>query len=103
MFLHKACTQARGLAKQDGAGRSAQRRFMFVAYNLRRLINIIEKNVLKKFFQELDFLFFGKTDFENQNKVIRLTPLSGACHKNANTLRLGGASRSAHFNKASGL
>jgi hypothetical protein len=32
--------------------------FMFVAYNLRRLMNIIDKNLLTKFLQELAFSFF---------------------------------------------
>ena len=31
--------------------------FMFIAYNLRRLMNIIDKNLLTKFLQELDLLF----------------------------------------------
>lgn len=39
---------------------SADVGLMFVAYNLRRLINIIDKNSFKKFLQELAFLFFGK-------------------------------------------
>lgn len=36
---------------------SADVGFMFVAYNLRRIMNIIDKNVLKKFLRELGFLF----------------------------------------------
>lgn len=39
---------------------SADVGFMFIAYNLRRLINIIDKNVLSKFLQELVFSFFRK-------------------------------------------
>ena len=39
---------------------SADVGFMFTAYNLRRLINIIDKNVFIKFLQELAFLFFRK-------------------------------------------
>lgn len=39
---------------------SADVGLMFVAYNLRRLINIIDKNSFKKFLQELAFLFFEK-------------------------------------------
>lgn len=31
---------------------------MFIAYNLRRLMNIIDKNDLKKFLQELAFIFY---------------------------------------------
>jgi transposase len=39
---------------------SADAGFMFVAYNLRRLMNIIDRNRLTKFLRELVFLFFGK-------------------------------------------
>jgi len=34
---------------------------MFTAYNIRRLINILGKNKLQKFFQELALLLFRKT------------------------------------------
>jgi transposase len=37
---------------------SADVGFMFIAYNLRRLMNIIDKNLLTKFLQELAFSFF---------------------------------------------
>jgi transposase len=40
---------------------SADVGFMFVAYNLRRLMNIIDKNRLTKFLKELVTLFFPKT------------------------------------------
>jgi len=36
---------------------SADVGLMFVAFNLRRLMNIIDKNEFKKFLQELAFLF----------------------------------------------
>lgn len=36
---------------------SADVGFMFIAYNLRRLMNIIDKNLLKKYLQELAFSF----------------------------------------------
>jgi hypothetical protein len=36
---------------------SADVGFMFIAYNLRRLMNIIDKNLLTKFLKELAFLF----------------------------------------------
>src|SRR5437773_442892 len=39
---------------------SADAGFMFVAYNLRRLMNIIDRNMLTKFLQELAFSFFKK-------------------------------------------
>ena len=38
---------------------SADVGFMFIAYNLRRLMNILGKNKLQKFLKELDFLFSG--------------------------------------------
>ena len=42
---------------------SADVGFMFIAYNLRRLLNIIEKNAFKKFLQELGILFFIRKAF----------------------------------------
>ena len=39
---------------------SADVGFMFIAYNLRRIMNIIDKNRLKQFLQELVLLFFRK-------------------------------------------
>jgi len=36
---------------------------MFVAYNLRRLMNIIDKNSFQKFLKELVLLFFTETAF----------------------------------------
>ena len=36
---------------------------MFTAYNLRRLMNIIDKNVFNKFLQELVSLILKKTAF----------------------------------------
>jgi len=39
---------------------SANVGLMFVAFNLRRLMNIIDKNEFKKFLQELAFLFLTK-------------------------------------------
>lgn len=43
---------------------SADVGFMFVAYNLRRLMNIIDKNSFKKFLQELVLLFLAKTGLQ---------------------------------------
>ena len=37
---------------------SADVGFMFIAYNLRRLMNIIDKSEFKKFLQELAFIFY---------------------------------------------
>ncbi len=42
---------------------SADVGLMFTAYNLRRLINIIDKNLFKKFLRELWLVFFTKTSF----------------------------------------
>jgi len=42
---------------------SADVGFMFTALNLRRLMNIIDKNTFKKFLKELAFLFFEKTGY----------------------------------------
>jgi len=47
---------------------------MFVAYNLRRLMNIVNKNVLKRFFGEPGLLFLKKSVFSDETKVIRLIP-----------------------------
>lgn len=49
---------------------SADVGFMFVAYNLRRLMNIIDKNEFKKFLQQLVTLFFRKTDLPNPIRTI---------------------------------
>jgi hypothetical protein len=40
---------------------SADVGLMFTAFNLRRLINIIDKNLFKKFLRELASLYFGKS------------------------------------------
>ena len=40
---------------------SADVGLMFTAFNLRRLMNIIDKNVFKQFLNELASLFFAKT------------------------------------------
>ena len=37
---------------------SADVGFMFIAYNLRRLMNIIDNSTFKKFLQELAFTFY---------------------------------------------
>ena len=62
------------MTKKSKKHASADVGMMFTAYNLRRIINIVDKNVLKKFFEELAFLFFEKTIFSNENKVIRMIP-----------------------------
>ncbi len=35
--------------------------FMFIAYNLRRMLNLLDKDVFKKFLRELCYLFFEKS------------------------------------------
>jgi transposase len=49
---------------------SADVGFMFVAYNLRRLMNIIDKAALKKYLLEFFILFFQELLTIKQNKVI---------------------------------
>ena len=50
---------------------------MFIAYNLRRILNILDHDILKKFFQELAFYFlaiivFAKAlSFATSNAVFR--------------------------------
>ena len=44
---------------------------MFIAYNLRRMMNILDKNIFKKFLQELGFLFIGKLTNANENAFTR--------------------------------
>ena len=56
--------------KRAGAGVG----LIFTAFNLRRLMNIIDKNSLKMFLQELGFLFFKKSTSTIQNKAYRLIP-----------------------------
>lgn len=62
------------MTKKSKNRASADVGLMFTAFNLRRLMNIIDKNALKKFLQELGFLFFQKSTSLHQNKVIRLIP-----------------------------
>jgi transposase len=62
------------MTKKSKKRASADVGLMFTAFNLRRLMNIVDKNVFKKFLKELGFLFFEKRIAINQNKVIRLIP-----------------------------
>ena len=48
---------------------------IFTAFNLRRIMNIVQKNVIKKFLQGLVFLFSRNTLRINQIKVIELIPI----------------------------
>ena len=63
------------MTKKTKKHASADVGLMFTAYNLRRIMNIIDKNVFKKFLKELGFLFFEKITFTNENRIIRLTPI----------------------------
>lgn len=49
---------------------SADVGLMFIAYNLRRLMNIVDKNAFKKFLQELVLLFFIKTGLSKAIRTI---------------------------------
>ena len=42
---------------------------IFDAYNLKRIMNILDKNIFKKFLQELGFLFIGKLFDGNENAI----------------------------------
>lgn len=46
------------MTKKSKKHASADVGLMFTAFNLRRIINIVDKNVFKKFLKELTFLFF---------------------------------------------
>ena len=63
------------MTKKTKKHASADVGLMFTAYNLRRIMNIIDKNVFKKFLKELGLLFFEKNTFTNENRIIRLTPI----------------------------
>lgn len=52
---------------------SADVGFMLIAYNLRRIMNILDKDVFKKFLRELCFLFFEKRPFKTAIKAFRGT------------------------------
>ena len=49
---------------------SADIGLIFVAYNLRRLINCVDKNTLKKFLEKLVLFVFEKTAFQSSHKLI---------------------------------
>jgi len=46
------------ITKKGKEGASADVGLMFIAYNLRRIINILDADILKKFFQELAFFYW---------------------------------------------
>jgi len=51
---------------------------MFIAYNLLRIINILDADILKKFFQELSFFLLGifalakASRFSTPNAIFRM-------------------------------
>jgi len=47
------------MTKKGKERASADVGLMFIAYNLRRIINILDADILKKFFQELAFFLLG--------------------------------------------
>jgi len=51
------------MSKKTKRHASADVGLMFTAINLRRIMNIVDKNVFKKFLEELGFLLFEKTTF----------------------------------------
>lgn len=53
------------MTKKGKQRASADVGLMFTAYNLRRLFNIIDQNVFKKFLKELVHLFFNKSTYTN--------------------------------------
>ena len=63
------------MTKKTKKHASADVGLMFTAYNLRRIMNIVDKNVFKKFLEELGFLFFEKITSPNKNKIIRMVPI----------------------------
>ena len=46
-----------------------------IAYNLRRMMNILDKNIFKKFLKELGFLFFAKLFIANENAIVWARPI----------------------------
>ena len=63
------------MTKREQKRASADVGLMFVAYNLRRIMNILDKNIFKKFLKELGFLFFGKLIDANENGFTRAIPI----------------------------
>ncbi len=63
------------MSKRGKKSASADVGLMFVAYNLRRIMNILDKNIFKKFLKELGFLFFEKLIDANENAFTRVIPV----------------------------
>jgi hypothetical protein len=60
------------MTKKGKKRASADVGLMFVEYNLRRIINILDKNIFKKLLRELYFLFFRNIAFTNINSFSSL-------------------------------
>ena len=63
------------MTKRGRKRASADVGLMFVAYNLRRIMNILDKNIFKKFLAELGFLFFANMTCTNENAFTRAIPI----------------------------
>ena len=70
------------MTKRGKKRASADVGLMFVAYNLRRIMNILDKNIFKKFLKELGFLFFGKLIDVNENGFVMAIPILEAPKSN---------------------
>jgi len=66
------------MTKKGKERASADVGLMFMAYNLRRIKNILESYILKKFFQELSFFLLGifalakASRFSTPNAIFRM-------------------------------
>jgi len=66
------------MTKKGKERASADVGLMFIAYNLRRIKNILESYILKKFFQELAFFLLGifalakASRFTTPNAIFRM-------------------------------
>jgi len=66
------------ITKKGKKRASADVGLMFIAYNLRRIINILDADILKKFFQELAFFLLEifaiakASRFSTPNAIFRL-------------------------------
>ena len=63
------------MTKRGKKRASADVGLMFVAYNLRRIMNILDKNIFKKFLKELGFLFFRKLIDGNEKTFTKVIPI----------------------------
>lgn len=63
------------MTKKGKKRASADVGLMFTAFNLRRILNILDQNLLKKFLEDLAFLVLKKTPYTNL-KLAFITPLN---------------------------